>query len=158
MLYKVFLSLLLLTVSLFTLTGCEQEAPPPDIAEPGSYRIIYNGIELTSGSEPGNYASFYIPSQMVTRYGYDQLTPGDKKIYDAARLDIGNFNETVLLDSNVDGSRYTKILDLLRIEELSYTHLFSRQTGDFVVSEAKYQINFKYTLSPDEMTKRNLEA
>jgi hypothetical protein len=158
MLYRVLLSFLLLFVTLFTLSGCEQETVPEDISVPGSFRIIYNGIEVTSGSNPGNYASFYIPPEMVTRYGYDQLTPGDKKVYNAARFDIGNYNGTVLLDSDIDGGRYTKILDLLRIEELSYTHLYSRQTGDFVSSEAKYQINFKYTLSPDEMTRRNLAA
>jgi hypothetical protein len=158
MLYRVFLSLLLLFVTLFTLSGCEQETAPADVTVSQTYKVIYNGIEVTSGNSPGNYASFYIPPEMVTRYGYEQLTPGDKKIYDAARFDIGNFNETVLLDSDTDGARYTKILDLLRIEELSYTHLYSRKLGDFDTSEAKYQVNFKYLLSPDEMTKRNLES
>jgi hypothetical protein len=158
MLYRVLLSLLLLFVTLSTLSGCEQETVPDDIDVSGTYRVIYNGIELTSGSNPGSYASFYIPSEMVTRYGYDQLSASDQKIYNTARFDIGNFNETVLLDNDIDGVQYTKILDLLRIEELSYTHLYSRQTGDFVSSEAKYQVVFKYTQSPDEMTRRNLAS
>jgi hypothetical protein len=157
--YRVFASLLILSVILLNLSGCENGVSEnTSAANTDGYKIILNGIEISGDKKPADYASFYIPEAMVTRYGYNTLTKEDKLIYDEARIDIGNFNETVLYDSGTEGVRYSKIIDLLRIEELSYTHLLSRRTGEFVASEAKYQVNFTYNLSPEEMTNRNIEA
>jgi hypothetical protein len=158
-LYRVFASLMLISVILFTLSGCEKnDVAPATATAPLEFKIIENGIEITGEKKNADYASFYIPPEMVTRYGYEQLTRNDKIVYDNARIDIGNFNETVLYDADMDGARYSKILDLLRIEELSYTHLYSRQAGEFIASEAKYEVKFAYLLSPDEMTERNIES
>jgi hypothetical protein len=158
-LYRIFASFLLIFVILFTLSGCEKEpAVVTEATTPLEFKIIQNGIEITGEKKPADYASFYIPEEMITRFGYDQLTKDDKKIYDNARRDIGSFNETVLYDPDMSGARYSKIIDLLRIEELTYTHLLSRQAGEFVASEAKYEVKFTYNLSPQEMTDRNAES
>jgi hypothetical protein len=158
-LYRLFAMLLILSVFLLYFTGCEEEQPVDTSATSiTDFRIIQNGIEITGEKLPASYASFYIPEAMVTRYGYDRLDKDDKAVYDEARKDIGNFNETVLYDSRTEGGRYSQIIDLLRIEELSYTHLMSRQAGEFVTSEAKYQVNFTYRLSPEELTRRNIES
>jgi hypothetical protein len=156
---RIFASLMLISVMLLTLSGCEKQvAVTETITTPLEYRIIENGIEITGEKNNADYAAFYIPPEMVTHYGYEQLNKEEKKIYDTSKKDIGNFTETVLYDPSINGAKYSKLLDLLRIEELSYTHLMSKQTGEFVTSEAKYEVIFTYTLSPEEMTKRNIES
>jgi hypothetical protein len=158
-LYRIFASLLLIFVILLTLSGCEKESVvASETTTSLGFKIIENGIEITGEKNAADYASFYIPAEMVTRFGYDQLSREDKKVYDSAREDIGSFNESVLYEPDMDGARYSKIIDLLRIEELSYTHLLSKQTGDFIASEAKYEIKFTYNLSPQEMTERNKQS
>jgi hypothetical protein len=150
---------MLISVILLTLSGCEKSsAVVTEATTPLGFKIIENGIEISGEKSPADYASFYIPAEMVTRYGYEQLSREDKKVYDSARTDIGSYNETVLYDPGMDGARYSKIIDLLRIEELTYTHLLSRQAGEFIASEAKYEIKFTYDLSPEEMTERNVQS
>jgi hypothetical protein len=142
--------------AIFTLTGCEKEAEPADVT---TFHVISDGVTVEESVENPGYADFYIPEGMVTAYESRNLTPEQMKIFEQTRDDLGHFRTNVILP--IDTVTYTKILDLIRFEELSFFPLMDRYIGDYDAASGAYTVNFKYYSDNENagetMTRMNME-
>jgi hypothetical protein len=136
--------------------ACEPKTEPADVT---TFHVISDGVTTEETVTKSAYADFYIPEGMVTAYGSKELPPDLFKIYEQARDDLGHFRESVKLPT--DAYKYTKVLDIIRFEELSFFPLRERFIGDYDVASGTYTINFKYYSDNENagetMTRMNLE-
>ncbi|MDR0943535.1 MAG: hypothetical protein LBM41_03285 [Ruminococcus sp.] len=145
-----------LIVLLLVLAGCNEQAEQADVT---TYHVIGGGEKTVETINKPSYADFYIPEGLVTAFGSSLLTPEEKRIYDRAREDLGHFKEMVYLPT--DAVTYTKILELIRFEELSFFPLKDRSIGDYDAGAGAFEVYFKYysdnTNANDTMTRINME-
>jgi hypothetical protein len=139
-------------------TGCTADT---EQTEATNFRVIENGTTVMEVRENASYADFYIPEGMQTPFESDRLDDKLKKVYDDARADLGYFRETTLLPVGLDAIEYSRILDIIRYEELSYFPLKGRGIGDYLAAESTFQVLFEYYLdgesAAETMTRLNSE-
>jgi hypothetical protein len=138
------------------LAGCDRKVEPADVT---TFHVISDGVTVEESVAKSSYADFYIPEGMVTVYGSAKLSPELYAIYEQTRDDLGHFRKSVLLPT--DTMNYTKVLDIIRFEELSFFPLRDRSIGDYDAATGAYAINFKYYSDNENagetMTRMNLE-
>jgi hypothetical protein len=136
--------------------ACEPKSEPADVT---TFHVISDGVTVEETVAKSAYADFYIPEGMVSAFASKELAPDLKKIYEQARDDLGHFRKSVLLPT--DAIEYTKILDIIRFEELSYFPLRERSIGDYDVAAGTFSVNFSYYSDNENtgetMTRMNLE-
>jgi hypothetical protein len=139
-------------------TGCTAETEQTDAT---NFRVIENGTTVMEVRENASYADFYIPEGMQTPFESDRMDDKLKKIYDDAREDLGYFRETTLLPIGLDALEYSRILEIIRYEELSYFPLKARGIGDYLAAESTFKVLFEYYLegesAAETMTRLNSE-
>jgi hypothetical protein len=145
-----------IAVLFILLAGCNEAAEPADVT---TYHVIGDGEKKVETIDKPSYADFYIPEGMVSVYGSNQLTPDEKRLYDRAKEDLGHFKEMVYLPT--DAVTYTKILELIRFEELSFFPLKGRSIGDYDAGAGAFEVYYDYysdnTNANDTMTRINME-
>jgi hypothetical protein len=146
----------ILSVMVMIFAACGRAAEPADVT---TFHVISDGVSVEETVAKSDYADFYIPEGMVTAFGSKELSPELKKIYEQARYDLGHFKKSVILP--IDTMSYTKILDIIRFEELSFFPLRERYIGDYDVASGAFNINFTYYSDNENagetMTRMNLE-
>jgi hypothetical protein len=139
------------------IAGCTPEDVPAEVT---SFRVIENGTTITKILDNAEYADFYIPEGMYTPFASNEMTADIWDLYNEARDDLGHFRETTLLP--IDAFEYSKLLEIIRCEELSYFPLKSRGIGDFLADEGTFTVNFEYHLdaetAAETMTRLNSET
>jgi hypothetical protein len=153
---RISLILSVFTILFILLTGCNETARQTDVT---TYHVIGDGEKTVETIEKPDYADFYIPEGMVSAYGSNLLSPDEKRIYDKAKEDLGHFKEMVYLPT--DAVTYTRILELIRFEELSFFPLKGRSIGDYDAGAGSFEVYFNYysdnTTANDTMTRINME-
>ncbi|MCM1023365.1 MAG: hypothetical protein NC395_04825 [Prevotella sp.] len=126
------------------------------------YHIYSGGTILDSGviapSETGknNYADFYIPEGMETNYYRTYaLSDDEREIYDDTVKSLGTLKDSVTLP--VDSAIYGKILETIRLEQLSFNHI-STWRLDYSTDMQEFVVNFYYRLTADEISSMNIAA
>lgn len=142
----------------FILSGCRNN---DDSKTPftGSYNVYSNGTsagEIREIPTEETSASFYIPKGMVTRFASKNLSDEELEAYNTIVNQMGQFEETVPMIVNSEA--YSKLLDIIRVEQLSYFHVTDRRSGGYDTDIQKFTVVFSYRLSAKEITEMNLEV
>lgn len=139
------------------LGGCHDEG-----LENGTYHVFSDGTyieadENYSGhSKKNSSADFYVPDGMVTNYmSKNFLTEDELEIYDMILKDLGSLKERVPLP--VSSDIYGKVLDLIRLEQLSYTQVAGRGL-DFNTNTQSFDVLYTYRFTADEVSSMNIAA
>ncbi len=126
----------------------------------GSYKIIQNGT--TSGDkyeieEEDTFASFYVPPNMVTKCASKNLSDEELVIYNGLMSTIGQFDKKTYM--HTDATVYAKVLDIIRLEQLAYSQVVNRHTGDYDYNQQQFELVFEYRFnSPKELNDINIET
>lgn len=141
------------------LSSCkaEQDAAE-DMTYNGSYHMIEGGTSvLIEDTAVGVRDSLiYFPEDMETVCGQEYLSDDEKEIYDALVTAIGNEEVSVPMDA--DGEVYTKILNLIGVEQMGFGHVSARKVGAFDPDTQRFPVEFTYRFSCEEMSNMNRAA
>ena len=142
---------------LFSSCGSEKD-PAEDMTYNGSYHMIADGTSvLIEGSQSDIRDSLiYYPEDMETVYGQNFLSSSEKKIYNSLVEAIGNEEPAVPMES--DGETYTKILNLIGIEQMGFGNVSDRKVGMFDIESQRFPVEFTYRFSCEEMSNMNRAA
>ena len=153
-------------MSLLIFCGCGENqgenSDNPDYPEisTNGYNIVSDGtsVHIPELSEDlsdnkSKEANFYIPDGMVTRYGSEQLDSEELGVYNSLTEAVGNFEKSVPLKK--DGGTYSDLLNLMSIEQLSFSHLVNRTLGEYNTEKKGFDVIFEYRFSPDDMSNMN---
>lgn len=137
--------------------GSENDAAE-DITYNGSYHMIEGGtsVLIKDTSVDIRDSLVYFPEDMETIYGQTYLSGDEKEIYDALVKAIGNEEKSVPMDA--DGEVYTKILNLIGIEQMGFGHVSTRKVGAFDPDTQRFPVEFTYRFSCEEMSNMNRAA
>lgn len=141
------------------LSSCSSE---PDAAEDmtfnGSYHMIEGGtsVLIEDTSIEIRNSLIYFPEDMETLYGQVSLSAEEKEIYDTLVKAIGD--EEAAVPMVADGEVYTKILNLIGIEQMGFGHVSSRKVGAFDTETQHFPVEFTYRFSCEEMSNMNRAA
>lgn len=139
------------------LTGCHrdtQDDPVYHIYSEGTY-IEADGVDIPAIPKSSE-ADFYIPEGMKTdSLSRSVLTDSELELYDSILNDIGFFKETVPL--TVDALVYTKVAELVRIEQLAYIQV-SDISNEYNLNEQRFDLTYNYRFTADEVSRMNLAA
>lgn len=148
-------------LSVVLLCSCGSSEEP--INTDDGYNIISSGTSVhideptEKNEEPTQeYADFYIPEGMFTSYASEELSGRRLEVYNELTDDIGHFKTTVPLELSSD--IYSELLNLLSIEQLSYSHLIGRSLGDYNLDTNTFDVIFDYRFTPEEMSEMNRES
>ncbi len=123
------------------------------------YHIYSDGVLLDSGviaPVKTSTADFYTPEGMETNYYRTYaLSDKEREIYDETVKNLGRLKENVTLP--VDSSVYGKILETIRLEQLSFNHI-STWRLDYATAKQEFEVNFTYRLTTDEISSMNIAA
>lgn len=127
----------------------------------GSYNIISNGTKSEGLHEieedEDTFSSFYVPPNMVTKYASKNLSDDELLIYDELMGTIGQFDKKTFM--RVDANIYSKILDMIRLEQLAYSQVINRYTGDYDYEHQQFELIFDYRYNtPKELNDINIET
>ena len=150
-----------MTAAAVLFCGCLNDGPEQN----DSYHVYSDGtsIEVFQGysghskqnSKTGD-ADFYIPNGMVTNYlSKNSLAENEQELYDQILKDLGTYKEWVPL--TVDSDVYGRVLDLIRLEQLSYTQVSARKL-EYHTDVQSYGVAFEYRLTADEVSSMNMAA
>lgn len=137
--------------------GCVNEGNADE-----SYRIFSDGtyIEIFEGhgaySKKNDMTDFYIPEGMITdHFSKNILNESERELYDQITADLGKLEERLPLTANSDV--YGKVLDLIRLEQLSYIQVSNRKL-EYNNDEQRFDVIFTYRLTADEISSMNMAA
>ena len=124
----------------------------------GSYHMIEGGtsVLIEDSSSVVRSSLIYFPEDMETVYGQNYLSSDEKKIYNSLVKAIGNEEDSVPMES--DGETYTKILNLIGVEQMGFGNVSDRKVGAFDVDTQHFPVEFTYRLSCEEMSNMNRAA
>lgn len=151
---KYFAVLLSMASSIALLCSCDNTKPP----EEGTYNVVSGGTSITVTEEKSpdyNTPSFTFDN-MTTHYGYYQLSDKEKEIYDQTVENLSRFEPHVPLDC--DAKTFEKILELIRIEQLSFSQVVDRSIGEFDSDTQKYNVDIEYRFTPVQIEQMNFEV
>lgn len=127
------------------------------------YHVFSNGVMLDSGTvtpaenSKNSAADFYIPEGMTTDYYKTYaLTDEERRIYDETVKNLGRLKETVTLP--VDSNTYSRILEMVRLEQLSFNHISMWKLGEYSTAKQGFEVIFNYRLTADEISSMNIAA
>lgn len=132
--------------------------PAEDMTFNGSYHMIEGGTSVLIEDTATNVRSslIYFPEDMETVYGQTALSAEEKKIYDSLVKAIGDEEPSVPMEA--DGETYTKILNLIGIEQMGFGNVSDRRVGEFDVESQHFPVEFTYRFSCEEMSNMNRAA
>lgn len=124
----------------------------------GSYHMIEGGtsVLIEDSSSVVRSSLIYFPEDMETVYGQNYLSSDEKKIYNSLVKAIGNEEDSVPMES--DGETYTKILNLIGVEQMGFGNVSDRKVGAFDVDTQHFPVEFTYRFSCEEMSNMNRAA
>lgn len=141
------------------IAGCSDRNDRQNI----EYHIYSGGVILDSGTvvSPDNaknsYADFYIPDGMETDYYRTySLTDSEREIYYDTVKNLGKLKETVTLPT--DSAVYGKILEMIRIEQLSFNNNSTWKLGEYSAAKQSFDVIFTYRLTADEISSMNIAS
>ena len=107
-------------------------------------------------NKKNNNADFYIPDGMETDYYRTYaLTDDERDIYDDTVKNLGRLKDAVTLP--VDSNVYGRILETIRLEQLSFNHI-STWRLDYATAKQAFEVSFSYRLTADEISSMNIAA
>lgn len=141
----------------FSSCGSEKD-PTEDMTYNGSYHMIEGGtsVLIEDSSSVVRNSLIYFPEDMETVYGQNYLSSDEKKIYNSLVKAIGNEEDSVPMES--DGETYTKILNLIGVEQMGFGNVSDRKVGAFDVDTQHFPVEFTYRFSCEEMSNMNRAA
>lgn len=120
-------------------------------------KLLDSGVVTRTDSSKNSAADFYIPEGMETDYYKTYaLTNAERDIYDDTVKNLGKLKEAVSLP--VDASVYGKILEMIRLEQLSFNHISMWKLGDYSAATQGFEVIFDYRLTADEISSMNIAA
>lgn len=138
------------------LSSCKKEDEEPEYN--GTYHMIEGGTSVLIKDEISELKDslIYFPEDMETIYGREYLSAEEKEIYDSLVQAIGNGESSVpMLD---DGAVYTKILNLIGIEQMGFGNVSERKVGQFDAESQHFPVEFTYRFTCEEMSNMNRAA
>lgn len=144
---------------ILALSSCgAKHDPAEDMTFNGSYHMIEGGTSVLIEDTATNVRSslIYFPEDMETVYGHTALSAEEKKIYDSLVKAIGDEEPSVPMEA--DGETYTKILNLIGIEQMGFGNVSDRRVGEFNVESQHFPVEFTYRFSCEEMSNMNRAA
>lgn len=145
-----------LSACLLLLSACEKIAAPQSTT---TFHVIADGNSKAEVKTIPDYAGFYIAPGMVTNHASLSLTDEEREIYDKLRYALGHFDKEMLLET--DATVYNRMLNILRLEELSYFPLTECRVSEYSIAESAFMLNFGYYRedgAADNMTRINIES
>lgn len=119
-------------------------------------KILDSGVVVPEDSAGKKSGAFYIPEGMETDYYRTYaLSESEREIYDEAVESLGNMETVVPLP--IDSSVYQKILDIIRLEQLSFSHVSGRKS-EYNPQKQEFEVYFTYSLTADEISSMNMAA
>ena len=154
---KLSAAVIAVTAAAVLFSGCRGENPDQDVV---SYHVFSEGtyIEVFDGysghSKKNSDADFYIPNGMVTSYlSRNSLTESEQEVYDQILKDLGTFQEWAPL--TVGSDVYGRLLDLIRLEQLSYIQVSARKL-EYHTDVQSYGVAFTYRYTADDVSSMNI--
>ncbi len=151
--------IIIFSVSAIIFSGCGRNNGNDDTRVP-NFNIFSDGTSGKSTDEPVLYeydAAFYIPPGMTTRYASANLSADEKEIYNLLLGRMGNFEKSLVMDETSDV--YSKLLDIIRVEQLAFCQVGNRYVGDRNIDTQRFDLVFEYRFdNPKELGDMNLEA
>ena len=122
-------------------------AEPEDVNAEQTPVIDEIGVE-----KPIETAFIDYPPEMVTKYGYDQLTDSQKSVYNKICETMKVCGSSAEIP-NIDGSEAVcnRLLELIRTENIAYFHIADRKIADNGIANQSFNINFTYKYAPREI-------
>ncbi len=127
------------------------------------YHVYSDGVILDSGfiapseNKKSSYADFYIPEGMETNYYRTySLNDSEREIYEDTVKNLGKLRDKVILP--VESNTYGRILEMIRLEQLSFNHISMWKLGEYSTSDQGFEVNFSYRLTADEISSMNMAA
>lgn len=140
-------------ISTLVLTSCDTN--PNSTTD--TYYIVSDGTSVSANEEEAQHApAKFMYDDMTTLYGYNQLSDRQKEIYDDVVQRLSHFEPTIPLEASSE--EMEKILELIRIEQLSFSHVVGRSIGDFNTETQKYDINIEYRFTDVQLEQMNYEV
>ncbi|MGN1304916.1 MAG: transglutaminase domain-containing protein [Oscillospiraceae bacterium] len=129
-----------------------------DMTYNGSYHKIEGGTSVLVENEQTDIPedTIYIPEDMETIYGQSFLSAEEKEIYSSLVKAIKAEEASVPMDA--DGETYTKILNLIGIEQMGIANVADRKVGSFDMDTQRFPVEFTYRFSREEMSSMNRAA
>lgn len=119
-------------------------------------KILDSGIVVPEDSAGKKGGAFYIPEGMeIDYYRTYALSESEREIYDEAVECLGKMETVVPLPT--DSSVYQKILDIIRLEQLSFSHVSGRK-NEYNPQNQEFEVSFTYRLNADEISSMNMAA
>ncbi|MDE7301971.1 MAG: hypothetical protein K2N60_01475 [Oscillospiraceae bacterium] len=126
------------------------------------YHVYSGGTILDSGvitppeNKKNSSADFYIPDGMENDYYRTYaLTDEEREIYDDTVKNLGKLKEAVTLP--IDSVVYKKILETIRLEQLSFNHISTWRVY-YATAKQAFEVGFSYRLNADEISSMNIAA
>lgn len=138
------------------LSSCQKEEEEPEYN--GTYHMIEGGTSVLIKDKTVELKDslIYFPEDMETIFGREYLSSEEREIYDSLVQAIGNEEESVpMLD---DGAVYTKILNLIGVEQMGFSNVAERKVGQFDTESQHFPVEFTYRFTCEEMSNMNRAA
>lgn len=138
------------------LSSCKKEEEEPEYN--GTYHMIEGGTSVLIKDKTTELKDslIYFPEDMETIFGREYLSTEEREIYDSLVQAIGNEEESVpMLD---DGAVYTKILNLIGVEQMGFSNVAERKVGQFDSESQHFPVEFTYRFTCEEMSNMNRAA
>lgn len=138
------------------LSSCKKEEEEPEYN--GTYHMIEGGTSVLIKDKTVELKDslIYFPEDMETIFGREYLSSEEREIYDLLVQAIGNEEESVpMLD---DGAVYTKILNLIGVEQMGFSNVAERKVGQFDTESQHFPVEFTYRFTCEEMSNMNRAA
>lgn len=126
------------------------------------YHIYSNGTYIDGGviefdfTSDNDNADFYVPKGMVNNsISRENLTEDELELYDEILEAVGTFQGSIPLKT--DAKAYSKILELIRIEQFAYTQV-SRRWSDINPDTQLFDVYFEYRFDADELSRMNMAS
>ncbi len=126
------------------------------------YHVISDGVIIDpvdaalSENKEKIHSDFYIPEGMETDYyRKNVLNPDEIEIYNDAVENLARLKTKTPLP--VDSAVYQKILDIIRLEQLSFCHVIDRSL-DYNGERQEFDVLFTYRLTADELSSMNMAS
>ncbi len=148
-----------MTAAALLLCGCaDSSADAEKLPYDGSYHMISDGTSVVvyeDNSVPSisDHAAFYIPEGMETVYASAHLDREQSELYGQLLESTGNFSSPIPMEA--DSSIYSTMLNIIGVEQLSYSHISGRKAGGYDMEAGRFLIDMSYRFTPEEMSNMN---
>ncbi|MBQ5311630.1 MAG: hypothetical protein ILP19_06265 [Oscillospiraceae bacterium] len=139
--------ILIMTAMLMVMLSACQESPH-------ELHVITNDTGTSAPADPYADVSeteLEIPEGMVTKYASLDFDKRMQDAYDDIVDTISGFENKSLIPLTVTTSDYSKILGIVRCEQLAFFYLENRRVGEYNSSAQTFEIDFQYKYSIKEV-------